>query len=282
MSIRPAFTQSLPHRHKTLFLSDLHMGAIGCRIDAIDEFLRCHTADRIFLVGDILDLWHPLRRIWSDRHEDVMGLLRQRAKEGAEIFYLVGNHDAAVLNEGVRDDVGLDFATVLTEMTHDAADGRRYLVLHGDALDARWLRWHVCTRIGSRIDGRLRALDAALRRLRRRVVQNDGRSAMAVLLAWVSDLIYAGQTHEQRLVDLARQSGHDGVICGHFHKAALHADHGLLYANCGDWVDSFTALVETDTGALRLIDASVATSAGGVGVKGAAASHALARAEGWR
>ncbi|MDP4034155.1 MAG: UDP-2,3-diacylglucosamine diphosphatase [Pseudorhodobacter sp.] len=282
MSTGAAMPLPPSHRFRSLFLSDLHMGAVGCRIDAILAFLRCHSADHIYLVGDILDLWHPLRLVWSEKHEEIIALLRQRVKDGAEVFYLVGNHDAILLNDVARKEVGLDFVSVLTQLTHDAADGRRYLVLHGDAVDARWLRWHFCTRLGSRIDGQLRAFDAWLRRLRGRVVPEEGRSAIAIVLGWVNDLIYAGQAHEQRLVELARQSGHHGVICGHFHIATLHEDHGIIYANCGDWVDSFTALVETDAGTLRLIDGLAATSSSVVEITEAAPQHARASSEGWQ
>ena len=57
-----------------------------------------------------------------------------------------------------------------------------------------------------------------------------------------------------KLIAHARQKAHDGVICGHFHVAALHNRHGLVYANCGDWVENATALVETANGRLLLID----------------------------
>ncbi len=56
---------------------------------------------------------------------------------------------------------------------------------------------------------------------------------------------------------LARAEGLDGVICGHFHLAGLHREHGLVYANCGDWVDSATALVEGFDGTLQLMGVPV-------------------------
>jgi len=49
----------------------------------------------------------------------------------------------------------------------------------------------------------------------------------------------------------ARAEKLDGVICGHFHIAALHDHFGLTYANCGDWIDSLTAIEDPGTGMLR-------------------------------
>ena len=47
--------------------------------------------------------------------------------------------------------------------------------------------------------------------------------------------------------------GCDGVVCGHIHKAKIREINGLLYCNDGDWVKSLTALVETQTGELKII-----------------------------
>ena len=69
----------------------------------------------------------------------------------------------------------------------------------------------------------------------------------------VNALMLVGNKFEERLEALARERGHDGVICGHYHKAALHHRDGLVYANCGDWVDNQTALVETADGSLQML-----------------------------
>lgn len=232
-----------------MFLSDLHLGARACRPDLILGFLERNTADTIYLVGDILDIWHPLTA-WSAVHDRVVEKISAHAHAGGRLIYLVGNHDTAMRDAAYADLLPVE---IRTETTHVAADGRRYLVVHGDVCDLRFLRPHIFTRIGSRIDGVLRAADGWLRALRRRLDPED-RSPIEMLLSWLNAAIYAGQAHERRLVALAKQSGHNGVICGHFHIAALHDDHGLTYANCGDWVDSFTALGEAQDGRLTILD----------------------------
>ena len=50
-----------------------------------------------------------------------------------------------------------------------------------------------------------------------------------------------------------RDRGLDGVICGHIHSAAIRDIDGLTYINCGDWVDSCTAIVEHHDGRMELI-----------------------------
>jgi len=239
--------------YRSLFLSDLHLGAHGCKAERIAGFLRQTTADTIYLVGDILDLWHPLRPHWGEAQDVVIGLLRSQAERGTRLVYLPGNHDAAMR---VHHGTTLMQVEIAPDIVHTAADGRRYLVLHGDVADSRLLRFHVMTRIGSRADGMLRALDAGLRRLRRRALGPDERTLIEMALGWVTKALGMGRTGERRLAALARARGLDGVICGHFHKPGLRDIDGVVYANCGDWVDSFCAVVETTSGDLRLVWAS--------------------------
>ena len=52
----------------------------------------------------------------------------------------------------------------------------------------------------------------------------------------------------------ARAGGFDGVVCGHIHKAEQRMIGTLEYLNCGDWVESCTALVEHEDGRIELLD----------------------------
>lgn len=236
-------------RHRTLFLSDLHLGALGSKSDQILRFLEGNPAEAYVLVGDILDLWHPLLPHWSDDDQRVLAYLRAAKDRGAVVRYLRGNHDPdpARAPASKRLEVAVE-----DDLVHEAADGLRYLVLHGDIADGRAVRSHLLTRIGSRIDHVLRRLDQGLSRLRGRTLP-EARSTVEALLSWVNTLIYKSRAHEGRLIGMARARGLDGVICGHFHIASLHEADGLIYANCGDWVDSLTAIVEAADGSLRLL-----------------------------
>ena len=241
--------QRVLRHHRALFLSDLHLGGHGCKADSILEFLQTNSADKLYLVGDILDIWHPVRPYWTEVHDSILSLILLRASKGMEVVYLTGNHDAALTRRFDRSFAGFQ---IVPETVHRTANGQSFLVLHGDCVDSRVLRWHICTRIGTRIDGALRGLDDALRRLRRHMPQ-DQRSLIERFLGGVNAIMATGTKHERRLTALARIAGQDGIICGHFHKPALHRIDGILYANCGDWVDSFTALAEDAEGQLRLI-----------------------------
>jgi UDP-2,3-diacylglucosamine pyrophosphatase LpxH len=127
---------------RALFLSDLHLGTKGCQAEKLLEFLRIHDADLIYLVGDIVDGWQLKSGwYWPQAHNDVVQKLLRKARKGARIIYIPGNHD-----EFLRDFYGTHFGgiEVVESTIHTTADGRRFLVIHGDLFDvvirhARWL-----------------------------------------------------------------------------------------------------------------------------------------------
>jgi UDP-2,3-diacylglucosamine pyrophosphatase LpxH len=245
----PSCTEPAIHHHRSLFLSDMHLGSSGSRADLVLAFLKRNLAQNYVLVGDITDLGQTILSHWSPADQAVIDHLRARKVAGAELIYVRGNHDPDP--EDGPADRQLPVCAV-DHAIHVAADGRRYLVVHGDAQDTRLFQALVLTRLGSQIDRALRALDNLIGRY----LHNPGphrRSVIETVLSWVNWGLYPSRAHERRLVDLARERGFDGVICGHFHKAELHKRHGLIYANCGDWLDSFTALAADQTGHLHLL-----------------------------
>ena len=58
---------------------------------------------------------------------------------------------------------------------------------------------------------------------------------------------------EEAVATEARRAGVDGVICGHIHHPADRRFAGIHYLNCGDWVESCTAIIETHAGELRVM-----------------------------
>lgn len=245
----PTFSDARNARtpYRSLFISDLHLGARACRSGPILDFLRGVEAETIYLVGDIFDLWHGGRLHWAAAHDAIMAELRARAKAGTRVVYLPGNHDARMRAPGAA----IEGWELREAVVHKAADGRRYLVLHGDQCDPRILRWHFMTRLGSRADALLRQLDSYLRR--RAGLTEWEQSFVDRVLSAANNLLAMGDGFERKLTKLAGAAGAMGVICGHSHKPGLRQHNGLVYANCGDWVDSLTALAEDFDGKMCLL-----------------------------
>ena len=128
-------------RFRALFISDIHLGTKACQAEAFLDFLRFHEAPRIYLVGDIVDFWRIRRGVyWPQPHNDVLQKLLRKVRKGTDLVYIPGNHD-----EAMREYCGSQFGGVMIERQtiHVGADGRRYLVMHGDEFDVvvRYAKW---------------------------------------------------------------------------------------------------------------------------------------------
>jgi UDP-2,3-diacylglucosamine pyrophosphatase LpxH len=239
-----------PVRVRTLFISDVHLGTKGCQAALLLDFLRRYDADTLYLVGDIVDGWRlKAGWYWPQAHNDVVQKLLRKVRKGARLIYVPGNHD-----EFLRDFLGSHFGgiEIADAAIHQAADGRRYLVIHGDQFDivvrhARWLAL-----LG---DGAYTAalfINTYLNIVRRRLGLTYWSLSAWAKLRVKNAVSYIGRFEDLLSVE-ARRHGADGVTCGHIHHAALHDDFGIRYVNTGDWVESCTAVVEHYDGALELV-----------------------------
>jgi len=242
--------RSSPSHFRTLFLSDIHLGTRSCQAELLLDFLRCHDAETIYLVGDVVDGWQ-LRRgwYWPQAHNDVVQKLLRKARKGARIVYVPGNHD-----EFLRDYLGNYFGGVeiVDRIVHRTADGRRMLVIHGDQFDivirhARWL-----AHLGAGAYAVVFHLNTIFNFVRRRLGFNYW-SLSSWLKRRVKNAVSYMGAFEEVLANEARRLGADGIVCGHIHYARMVDVHGIRYVNTGDWVESCTAVAEHHNGQLEII-----------------------------
>ena len=239
-----------PYR-RSVFLSDVHLGSPHCHAEELAGFLEGLRCGRLYLVGDIVDLWWLAQRraSWSAAHQRVVERLHALAAGGTQIIYVPGNHDRPA-----RSYCGLTMPCmqIRRRTIHVTADGRRLLVTHGDDYDAvtqfgglqerfgDWLYYRILT--GNRWCNQVRRVLG----LRYWSLAESLKSRSRAAGAYVERFIEAG-------LDDAHRRGLDGIVCGHIHQAALRERDGLVYANDGDWVESLTALVEDPDGSLHLL-----------------------------
>jgi UDP-2,3-diacylglucosamine pyrophosphatase LpxH len=249
-------------RYRALFISDVHLGARACQAVRLIEFLRAVDADVIYLVGDIVDGWQlKTGWYWPQPHNDVLQKLLRKARKGARLVYIPGNHD-----EFLRDYFGTHFGgiEVMEHDVHIAADGRRYLVTHGDRFDPVFGHSRTLALLGSCAYALALASTKMADRLRRRFGL-PGRSPSA-LSRWAkfkvkSAVNYIGD-FEQALAAQARRQHCDGVICGHIHHPESRDIDGIRYVNCGDWVASCTVAAERPDGEMEILSWAALSSLG--------------------
>ncbi|MBA5777729.1 UDP-2,3-diacylglucosamine diphosphatase [Stappia sp. F7233] len=239
-----------PKHYRALFLSDIHLGTRGCQADLLLDFLKYNDAETIYLVGDIVDGWRMRRSwYWPQAHNDVVQKLLRKARKGARIVYTPGNHD-----EFLRDFLGTHFGgvEVQADAVHTTADGREFLIIHGDQFDvvvrhARWLAYFGDWAYVSALN-----LNTLVNIVRRRLGLTYWSLSSWAKLKVKNAVNFIGR-FEETLSAEARRRKVDGVICGHIHHAADHSDWGIHYINTGDWVESCTAVVEHHDGTFEVI-----------------------------
>lgn len=237
--------------YRSIFISDVHLGTRGCQAELLLDFLRHVSCEHLYLVGDIVDGWKMKSGwFWPQTHNDVVQKILRLARKGAQVTYVPGNHD-----DRVRDFCGVHFGGVLVarDAVHQTADGRRFLVTHGDEFDGivRHAAW-----LGFAGDIAYRALlssNTLFNRFRRRLGFGYW-SLSAYLKSRVKNALQFIDSFETAVAEEARRRSVDGVICGHIHKAEIREIGGVLYVNDGDWVESCTALVEHPDGRLEILD----------------------------
>ncbi|MBP7702100.1 MAG: UDP-2,3-diacylglucosamine diphosphatase [Phenylobacterium sp.] len=236
--------------YRAVFISDVHLGTKGCQAELLLDFIRHIECESLYLVGDIVDGW-KLRSgwHWPQAHNDVVQKILRLARKGVNVIYVPGNHD-----DRVREFVGVHFGgvVVVRDAIHETADGRRFLVLHGDEFDgvvqhARWLAF-----VGDYAYRALIAANTLFNRIRRRMGFGYW-SLSAFLKTKVKNALQFVENFEAAVADEARRRGVDGVICGHIHKAEMRDIDGIAYINDGDWVESCSALVEHHDGTLEIL-----------------------------
>ena len=240
----------MPHV-RSIFISDVHLGTRACQADRLLDFLREYSSDYLYLVGDIVDFWAMSRSVyWTPSQNTVVQKILRRARKGGNVFLVPGNHD-----EALRDHVEVSFGNihVVADWIHTAADGRRYLLLHGDEFDqvTRYHRWVAL--LGDAAYAFLVRCNAFLSWARRALGIAGYWSLAGFAKRKVKRAVSFVCDFELSVAHAAHARGVQGVICGHIHSAAIKSIDGLLYVNCGDWVDSCTAAVELHDGRIELV-----------------------------
>ena len=237
-------------RHvRTAWISDVHLGKRTSNAEALLQFLRDYECEKLYVVGDLIDIWSLRRgRYWPQTHNDVIQKILRKARKGVPVIYIPGNHDEFVATfAGSYGNISIQERAI-----HVTADGRRILIIHGHELDtvvqnAKWLAY-----LGDVGYEFLLSLNPAINFFRRRFGLGYW-SLSAYAKKRVKDAVNFIGEFEKAIVHYAERFQVDAVLCGHIHNAAIHQLTGATYYNCGDWVESCTAMVEQHDGAIELV-----------------------------
>jgi UDP-2,3-diacylglucosamine pyrophosphatase LpxH len=239
--------------YRSIFVSDVHLGTKDCKAEQLNNFLKHNSCDTLYLVGDIIDAWKIQQNKWrwKQSHTNVVRRVLGHAKRGTRVVFIAGNHD-----EFLRPMIPYGFSFGLIEIhnqtEHIGADGKHYLVTHGDLFDgitrlAPWISF-----LGDKAYDIILTLNNKFNWIRRRM--GFGYFSLSQFLKHkvkkAVDFIFK---FEENLANYCKKRDFDGVICGHIHHAEIKEINGVMYMNDGDWVESCTALVEHWDGRWEII-----------------------------
>lgn len=239
-------------RYRTMYISDIHLGALGCKANLLLNFLKEHEAEKLYLVGDIVDGWRIKSKFyWPQEHTNVLRKFLGLSRKGVQIIWITGNHDEFLRSFSKYN---LSFGNILItdEAEHVTADGKRLWVVHGDMFDgiirnAKWL-----SHLGDNLYNFLIWINTHFNSVRKSMGLKYW-SLSAFLKSKSKQAVKFIAEYEKALSTECKQKKMDGVVCGHIHCPEIRKMNGITYYNTGDWVESCTAIVEHFDGRMELI-----------------------------
>ena len=239
--------------YRTIFISDVHLGTKDCKAEALNNFLKNNTCEMLYLVGDIIDAWKIKQNKWrwKQSHTNVVRRILGHAKRNTRVIYVLGNHDE-FLRPFLQYNLNFGMVELHNQIEHIGIDGKHYLVVHGDLFDgitrlAPWLSF-----LGDKAYDFILSVNSKFNWILHRA--GIGYFSLSRFLKHrVKKAVDFMFQFEKNLAGYCKKRGFDGVICGHIHHAEIKEIDGVVYMNDGDWVESYTALVEHHNGTWEIV-----------------------------
>ncbi len=245
-------TTKKPKVHfRSIFISDVHLGSRACHAELLNDFLRSHSCDNLYLLGDIIDGWRIKKKLfWPESHSHVIRQFINKQRHKTKIVYVLGNHDG-FLRQWMSE-IMLEGMALCNEATHIGVDGKTYLLIHGDVFDAalnisKWI-----SHLGDSAYDVLIFVNRVLNSIRK-IFRLRHYSLSRNVKKNVKQALNYVHKYETILLNYCASKNHDGVICGHIHYPVIREDNNLRYMNPGDWQESCSALVEHMDGRFELV-----------------------------
>ena len=237
--------------YRSVFLSDIHLGNRWCHTDQLTSFLSDLSCDRLYLLGDVFEGWNRKNSArWNLRRHPLMRRVIKMSR-ASRIQYITGNHDA-FLDE--FSGLSFDGVEILKESFHQTLDGRKLLLVHGDEFDIiNQYRKHLA-KIGHsayqaamNINSGLESLFSFRKKTGKQLfVANFFKDRVKDFVQKISDF-------DNSIRKTVKDMETDGIICGHIHRPEIRLIGDASYYNCGDWLNSCSALVEHFDGSFEVL-----------------------------
>lgn len=223
--------------YDTVFVSDIHLGTDRCNTDKFLEFIKNIETKKLVFVGDVIDIYcmEKYNTRWNKEHTKSVHEIIKHIKNGTEVIYILGNHDADFRRYC---DFQHENFLLCNQYVHIDSKQNKFLCIHGDQnskfSSGSW----------------------------KQLFFNKGYELITPLSIWLNRFFRFSLVHylkstingkkyieqyENDIANYCRSRGDfTGVICGHIHHANIRNFDDITYMCCGDFVDTCSAILEKD------------------------------------
>jgi UDP-2,3-diacylglucosamine pyrophosphatase LpxH len=233
---KTAEDQPTYHKNDTLVISDLHLGSMASNPLLFSKFLDMLIANpprRLILAGDIFEMWNANYQNLGAIEYRTIAKVFALAEKGTHLVYIPGNHDRAF--RGFRK-ITVGETKIRNEyiLRHNH---KKYLILHGDEFDSFTSNHVVLALILDQLYVALIKFSAFCKRFIGWKVSLAERKSSKRYEKMVAKIRAAA-------IYYARSREMNGLIMGHTHwPEVVQEKDGLVYANCGDWLETCSYVV---------------------------------------
>jgi len=241
---------------RTIWISDIHLGTKGCKEELLNHFLKSFKCENLFLVGDIIDGWRlsTSKWFWPDEHNRVIRqILRKSEKDQTNVMYIVGNHDEFLREYLEEHTFQMGNIRIANEAYYETAAGKKLWIIHGDAYDGI-TRHHKWVALAGDVAYNFLLWSNRWFNQIRRFLKLPYWSLSQAIKHKVKKAVSYIFEFEKTVAREAVKRRVDGVVCGHIHHAEKKTINGIDYFNCGDWVESYTAVIEDMQGNMEILN----------------------------
>lgn len=237
---------------KTIFLSDIHLGSIGCKSEELLEFLKRFKFENLYLVGDIIDFWKLRSKFyWTEGHSKIIKKFLDLSKKNVKIVWILGNHDE-VLRDYLEYNLNFGNIEVKNEDYYHSIKKGNLWIIHGDKFDGIVKYSKFICYVGDVLYTWLLYVNHYFNKFRN-IFGFKYWSLSLFLKQKTKQAMMFIYEYEKAISIECKNLGYDGVICGHIHKPEIKNINNIIYYNTGDWVESCSAIIEDYDGEIYLV-----------------------------
>jgi UDP-2,3-diacylglucosamine pyrophosphatase LpxH len=227
---------------EVLVISDVHLGTYGSRAAELLGYLKSIRPQRVYLNGDIIDIWQFKKHYFPKEHLKVIKHIMNWVSEGIPVTYITGNHD-----EMLRRFAGFRMGSFSIENKElIELNGEKTWIFHGDVFDVTMQHSKWLAKLGAIGYDTLILINTFCNWFSEKILKRGRISLSKKIKNSVKGAVKFINDFEATAAEIAIANGYDYVICGHIHqpqkRMVIQSEGAVMYLNSGDWIENLTAL----------------------------------------